>query len=88
MAHHLHTKKAIRQNEKRNRRNRADKSKMRSAIKSFLESEKKEDKEKALKLAQINIDRAAKKNIIHWKTAARKKSQLSRAYNEFVKAAS
>lgn len=39
----------------------------------------------AIKEAQRMIDRAAKKNVIHSNAAARKKAQLARAYNAFVK---
>lgn len=61
------------------------KSKMKTSIKKFLASEAAEAKLAALKQAQTAIDRAAKKNIIHKNAAARKKSQLARAYNNLVK---
>lgn len=35
-----------------------------------------------LKKAESCIDKAAKKNVIHWKTAARKKSRLAKAANK------
>jgi small subunit ribosomal protein S20 len=58
---------------------------MKSSIKKFLASESVDDKLKALQQAQTAIDRAAKKNVIHKNVAARKKSQLARAYNGLVK---
>ncbi|MBU1317642.1 MAG: 30S ribosomal protein S20 [candidate division Zixibacteria bacterium] len=85
MAHHLHTKKAIRQSDRRRRRNQTTKSKMKTSIKQFLASEAADVKLAALKRAQTAIDRAAKKNIIHKNAAARRKSQLARAYNNLVK---
>jgi len=86
LAHHLHTKKAIRQSERRARRNRTTKSKMKTAIKQFLAAETAEQKLVALKSAQSLIDRAAKNNVIHDNRASRKKSQLADAYNAFVSA--
>ena len=35
-----------------------------------------------LKKAESCIDKAAKKGVIHWKTAARKKSRLAKAANK------
>ncbi len=88
MAHHLNTKKAMRQAEKRNRRNRTDKSKMKTAIKAFDAAETAESKTAALKQAQRMIDRASKSNILHKNAAARKKARLARIYNVFVKSQS
>lgn len=83
--HHLNTEKAMRQSIKRNRRNRTNKSKMKTAIKQFGAAETAENKMAALRQAQSMIDRAAKSNVIHGNAAARKKAQLARIYNEFVK---
>jgi small subunit ribosomal protein S20 len=58
---------------------------MKTSIKKFLASESVDDKLKALRQAQTAIDRASKKNVIHKNAAARKKSQLARAYNNLVK---
>jgi len=58
---------------------------MKTSIKQFLASEAADVKLAALKRAQTAIDRAAKKNIIHKNAAARRKSQLARAYNNLVK---
>ena len=38
-----------------------------------------------LKKANSCIDKAAKKKVIHWKTAARKKSRLAKAANKAAK---
>ena len=56
--------------------------KVRVATKTVLASLKAED----LKKAASNIDKAAKKKTIHWKTAARKKSRLAKAVNKGAKA--
>ncbi|OGJ63162.1 30S ribosomal protein S20 [Candidatus Peribacteria bacterium RIFCSPLOWO2_01_FULL_51_18] len=44
----------------------------------LVKADKLADAAKALPIAFKAIDMAAKKNIIHWKNAARKKSSLSR----------
>ena len=84
MAHHAHTRKAIRQSARRRRRNKTTKSKMTTAIKQFAAASAPEEKLVGLKAAQSAIDRAAKKNIIHRNAAARKKSQLARAYSRLA----
>ncbi len=88
MAHHLHTKKAIRQTERRTSRNRTTKSKMKTAIKQFLSAETADQKLITLKDAQSAIDRAVKNHIIHENRASRRKSQLATAYNTVLKSKS
>ena len=52
-----------------------------SAIKAQRQAEKRTSKED-LKKAESCIDKAAKKSVMHWKTAARKKSRLAKAANK------
>ena len=78
MAHHKATKKRMRQDVKRKARNRAVKSEVRSASKKVAGASSPEETTKALSEAASVIDRAAKKRIIHWKTAARKKSRMAK----------
>jgi len=80
LAHHSATKKAIRQSARRNLRNRAYKSKIKTAIKQ-LESAENADKAASLKKAQQIIDRAAKIKIIKKNTASRKISKLTKKVN-------
>ena len=86
MAHSLSAKKRIRQNEKRRMRNRASKGAVRTQIKSYIkltkESKDIEALEKELTLTQKKIDKLAAKGMVHKNTAARKKSQLTKALNE------
>jgi small subunit ribosomal protein S20 len=74
--------KRIRQNEKRNARNRWRLNTMREAIKDFREQIVHGSLDKAAeamkKTAQI-IDRTAQKGVIHKNQAARRKSRMSAA---------
>jgi len=79
LAHHKATKKSIRKDAKLRARNRAVKSEVRSSSKKVAAASSPEEAGKALSEAASVIDRAAKKRIIHWKTAARKKSKLAKA---------
>ncbi len=64
--------------EKRNLRNKAYKSALRTAIKKadVACENKADDRDTAVKAAIVKIDKAASKGIIHKNTAARKKSSL------------
>jgi len=78
LPHHRSAKKRMRQDEKRRARNRAVKSQVKTAIKKVLEVVGKEEAPELLRQAESVIDRAAKKGVIHWRAAARKKSRLGR----------
>ncbi|MBD3156526.1 30S ribosomal protein S20 [Candidatus Peregrinibacteria bacterium] len=75
-------KKRVKQAKKRQERNYPLRSLMKTHMKKVLtaaQEGKKEEAEKALPQAYKVIDTAAKKNIIHKKNAANKKSKLARA---------
>ncbi len=77
-------KKRILVNNKRAERNKAIKSKVKTAIKKVnaaVESKDIEAAEAALKNATIEIDKAATKGVYHKKNASRKVSRLSKAVN-------
>ena len=77
--------KRNRQNEKRRARNKGIRSEVNSRVKSTLKSaESGQSDEEALRIAIKKIDKAARKNILHKNTAARKKSRLTRRYNELT----
>ncbi|MFK7844831.1 MAG: 30S ribosomal protein S20 [Rhodothermales bacterium] len=81
MPQHKSAEKRVRQSETRRLRNRNQRSKIRTLIKS-LEDEK--DKEKATALlseAKASLDRLAGKNIIHKNNAANQKSALEKYVN-------
>jgi small subunit ribosomal protein S20 len=68
----------MRQDEQRRARNRAVKSAVKSASKKVTDASSADEAAKALTEAVSVIDKAAKQRIIHWKTAARKKSKLAK----------
>ena len=77
-------KKRILVNNKRAERNKAIKSKVKTAIKKVnaaVESKDIEAAEAALKNATIEIDKAATKGVYHKKNASRKVYRLSKAVN-------
>ncbi|MFT8887886.1 30S ribosomal protein S20 [Ethanoligenens sp.] len=65
-------------------RNKAFKSALRTSIKKaqVAVSDGAENKADALKTAVVKIDKAVAKGILHKNTAARKKSQLAKAFNQ------
>lgn len=71
-------KKRLRQSEKRRERNKAVRSRIRSAIRDLMQMESREEAEEALSEVYALLDRGAAKNVMHPNTAARKKSQLAR----------
>jgi small subunit ribosomal protein S20 len=76
--------KRVRQNLKRELRNRRSKSILKTSIRHFEESLQGGDMDEAknkLDNALRQIDKAATKGIIHKNNAARKKSRLSRIFN-------
>jgi len=84
-------KKNVRQDAVRRMRNRERKSALRTQIKKFVLAVKKhdlEEAEKLLSLATKMFDKIAAKNVIHKKTASRKKSRLAKMLNKQKAAAS
>ncbi len=81
MAHSISAKKRIRQNAKRNARNRWRLRSMRSAIKDFLDKlahGSASDAQESFKKVAKAIDTTAAKGTIHKNQAARRKSRLSK----------
>ena len=79
--------KRNRQNIKRQLRNKAVRSEMRTRTKSVLAAARTGDAEaaeEALRLAQKQFDVATTRKVIHPKTAARRKSGLTRQVNELL----
>ena len=84
MAHSLSAKKRIRQNAKRRTISRARKSQVKTQIKRLEVSVEKGDIEAAseqLKLVTRKLDKTAATSTMHKKTAARKKSRLTKRLN-------
>lgn len=75
--------KRIRQSEKRRARNRVVRSRMRSYVKraNTALASGEEDAVEAVRAAIAELDRAAKKGVIHANNAARRKSRLMKKLN-------
>jgi small subunit ribosomal protein S20 len=84
LANHKSALKRARQNEVRRIRNKATKTRIKNIVKDVRLDVSEKSKESALtKLdtAKSIIDKAAKKGVIHKKTASRKISRLSKNVN-------
>ena len=71
-------KKRHRQTEIRTRRNRVQRSALRTAMKKVRKATTQDEAAQALKQAEVLLDRAAGKNLIHRNNANRHKSRLRR----------
>ena len=84
MANHKSALKRARQNEIRRIRNKSVKTRVKNIVKDLklaIDGESKEAVPEKLNAAKSAVDKAAKKGVIHRKTAARKISRLSRLAN-------
>lgn len=87
MANIKSAKKRIKVIETKTARNKAIKSKVKTAIKkvdSAIAANDKEAATVALKAATVEIDKATSKGVFHKKTASRKVSRLSLAVNKLA----
>ncbi len=87
MANHKSAEKRIRQNEKRNAINRANRSRLRTQIKKLRAAIGTHDKTASGEILAPTIsliDKAVNKGIIHKNTAARHKSRLTKHVNELA----
>ena len=81
MPNNNQAKKRIRQDAKRNLRNRMAKSEIKTLTKNALQAMEDGDKEKATELTrtvQVKLDRASKKSTLHANTAGPRASPLRR----------
>ncbi|MGB2927919.1 MAG: 30S ribosomal protein S20 [Desulfobacterales bacterium] len=84
MVIHKSAIKRARQNEKRRLRNKSSKTRIKNIVKGVRQTVSEKSNEAALSeldIAKSIIDNAAKKGVIHRKTASRKISRLSRLVN-------
>ena len=84
MANHKSAVKRARQNELRRLRNKSVKTKMKTIVKDFRSSAGEssgEDMSAKIRTVQSAFDKAAKKGVIHKRTAARKVSRLTKLKN-------
>ena len=78
MANTASAEKRIRQERKRNLHNRAQRSRLKTAIKKVMQAEDATAAQAALSETSGLLDRLASRRLIHPNKAARKKSQLAR----------
>jgi small subunit ribosomal protein S20 len=84
LARHLSALKRARQNEKRRQRNQARKTRVKHAVRDVRQAVAQnnlEEAQNALNKAVPVIARVAGKGTLHWRTAARKISRLTRQVN-------
>lgn len=84
MANHFSALKRARQTEKRTARNRANRSRLRTALRDLREALAKGDKptaEQVYRQTTSALDKAIQKGVIHENTASRYKSRLSARVN-------
>ena len=74
-------KKRMRLSRAANERNRAQRSRLRTAIKRVQQAEDANSAQAAYKSVQVLLDRAATSSLIHPNTVARMKSNLARKVN-------
>jgi small subunit ribosomal protein S20 len=87
LANHKSALKRARQNEIKRIRNRAVKTRVKKVVKNIrlsLEERSSDTATDQLNTAKSIIDKAAKKGVIHKKTAARKISRLSKRVNTII----
>ena len=80
MANHFSALKRARQTERRTARNRANKSRLRTALRRFREAVSQGDRaaaEETFRSVASVIDKSIQKGVVHENTAARYKSRLS-----------
>jgi len=79
--------KDVRRTRRRTERNKARNTRLETAFRAVEAAANREEALAALKVASALLDRAAHKDLIHWRGAARHKSRLAAAVNrKFEKA--
>jgi len=84
LANSASSKKRIRQTETRTLRNRAQRSRLRTAVKRVLGADDAAQAQEELVRTAAMLDRYAARRLIHPNKAARKKSQLARHVRELA----
>lgn len=82
MPSHKQAAKRLRQDAVRRLRNRNVKKRIHTMTKKVMRADEPEETQSRLRSTISLIDSAAKRNVIHWRKAARKKSQLARMVNK------
>ncbi|MDR2577334.1 MAG: 30S ribosomal protein S20 [Chitinispirillales bacterium] len=85
MQRHKSVEKRDRTSKKANLRNRANRSRVKTAVRGVLEAKDREGAEGALKTAVSVLDKSVKIGLIHKNKAANQKSRLSKLVNKIEK---
>jgi len=86
MPQHKSAEKRVITNEKRRKRNIAVKSDLRTRAKKVAAATTADERGAAVRDAHSALDKAAKRRMIHPRTASRRKSRLAKAANKASKA--
>ena len=78
------TLKRVRQSKKRNLRNKHYKSMLRTSVKKYFDSDKKDQSESLLKEAISTIDKVVQKGVIHKNKGSNQKSKLMNHFNSIT----
>ena len=82
MPNHKSCEKRLRQEEKRSARNHYVKMTIRTLSKKMRSEMPIEDKEKLISEVYSELDKAAKKGVIHKRTASRRKARITAHFNQ------
>ena len=82
MPTHKSAEKALRQSRRKNLRNKAVKSKVRTIIKKVETAQDKTQAQGLLKQTFSLLDKAVKRNVMHFNQAGRTKSRLTKLVNQ------
>lgn len=86
MPQHKAPMKRMKTDKKRQARNNYVKRTLRTLSKQLLVTEKVEEKTEVLNKLYAQLDKAAKKGVIHKRTASRRKSRIASYLNKEIKA--
>ncbi|MCL2183513.1 MAG: 30S ribosomal protein S20 [Chitinispirillia bacterium] len=82
MQRHKSVEKRVRTSKKANATNRANRSRVKTAVRGVVEAKDKESADAALKKAVSVLDKSVKTGLIHKNKAANQKSRLNKLVNK------
>ena len=85
MQRHKSVEKRVRTSKKANLTNRANRSRVKTAVRRVVEAKDKESAEGALKAAVSVLDKSVKIGLIHQNKASNQKSRLNKLVNKIEK---
>jgi small subunit ribosomal protein S20 len=85
MQRHKSVEKRVRTSKEANLTNRANRSRVKTAIRGVVEAKDRESADSALKAAVSVLDKSVKIGLIHQNKASNQKSRLSKIVNKIAK---